>query len=48
MENQPLQWILSELTFAKNSERLSEEVSSYCAMLLEGLLYNMEKVETVS
>lgn len=48
MENQPLNWILSELAFAKNSDKLSEEISSYCAMLEEGLLYNMSKVETAS
>jgi len=44
MENKPLDWIVFQLAFAKeNSEKLGEEVSSYCSMLLEGLLYNVEK-----
>lgn len=48
MENAPLNWIVFELAFAKDSDKVSAEVSSYCSMLLEGLLHNIEKAKTVS
>jgi len=43
--NQPLEWILNELQFGKNSGELSKEVNQYCAMLQEGLLHNINKAE---
>lgn len=48
MENAPLNWIVFELAFAKDSDKVSAEVSNYCAMLLEGLLHNIDKSKTVS
>lgn len=43
--NQPLEWILNELQFGKNSGELPKEVNQYCAMLQEGLLHNINKAE---
>lgn len=46
--NEPLQWILDELEFAKYSPRVSKDIQAYCSMLQEGLKHNIAKQEVLN